>query len=61
MIRWFGDEASSFRSEDVYSFRTTKFNILFLFCFQKSSFAECRSKKANLYSVKLVFSKTCIQ
>ena len=37
------------------SFIHSGFNILFLFCFQKLSFAECRSKKANLYSVKVEF------
>ena len=30
MISWFGDEARSFRFEVVYSFRTIRFNILFL-------------------------------
>ena len=39
------------KSEVVNSFRTIRFNILLLFCFQKLSFAECRSKMANLYSV----------
>ena len=55
MTSWFGDEAWSFRSEVVYLLRTIRFNISFLFCFQKLSFAECRSKKANLYSVKSGF------
>ena len=42
-----------FRSEVVYSLSTIRFNILFLFRFHKLSFAECRSKKANSYSVKV--------
>ena len=37
------------------SLRTIRFNILFLFRSQKLSFAECRSKKANSYSVKVEF------
>ena len=45
----------NFLSENVYSLRTIRYNILFLFRIQKLSFAEYRSKKANLYSVKVEF------
>ena len=55
MLSWFGDETWIFRSEVVYSLRTIICNILFQFCIQKLSFAECRSKKANSNSAKVEF------
>ena len=55
VISCFLDETLSFRFEVVSSFRTIKFNIVFLFRFQNLSFAECRSKKG-----KFVLSKSAV-